>query len=79
MVAGDDQDVRAEFLDTRQARVKFLGFLNLGGEVTVFSRAIGVLVMNEEEIVFIPVLGEQVHLFGESLWLPDDFHPYQPC
>ena len=54
MVAGDDEDVGRERADLRQQRVEALERRDLGVEVAVLARLVGVLVVQEEEVVGAP-------------------------
>ena len=56
VVAGDDQHGRLERRDPRHGGVELFDPLHLGVEVAVFARAVGVLEVDEEEVVLRPVL-----------------------
>ena len=56
MVACNDEDSRAEFIDGRHERVEFFDPSNFFIEIAIFTGAIGVFEVDEEEVVFLPVV-----------------------
>src|SRR5204863_445911 len=62
----------------RQNGVELFNLLDLARECAILARAVRVLVMQKEEIEFVPVLFQNVDLFAQALRLPDDLHPDQP-
>jgi hypothetical protein len=74
VVAGGDEDVGLEGHDLRHGGVEFLGPLHLRIEVAVFAGAVGVLEVDEEEVVLVPVLFENLHLLVERLGMAEDVH-----
>src|SRR5213593_1865320 len=74
VIAGDDQDVRPEGADVRDRPVQPLERLDLRVEVSVLARLVGVLVVNEEEVVRVPVLAERRELVVEGGAGLEDVH-----
>ena len=74
VVAGDDEHVGLQGHDPRHAGVELFGAFHLGVEVAVLAGAVGVLEVDEEEVVLRPVLFEHVHLLVERLGVADDVH-----
>jgi hypothetical protein len=68
VIARDDQHVGVHRRDPRHDGVQFLGPLDLGVEVPVFPGAVGVLEVDEEKVVRVPILLEHFHLFCSSDW-----------
>jgi hypothetical protein len=64
VVAGDDQDVGPP-ATTADLGVQPLEGRDLGREVAVLAGLVGVLVVEEEEVVGVPVGGERLHLVRE--------------
>ena len=76
VVAGDDQHVRLQSFDPRDDRVEFLDPLHLRFEVAVLAGAVGVLEMQEEEVVVLPVLRPASSACSVSVWaLPTSVMP----
>ncbi len=61
--------------ELRHLGVERLDHLDLLGEVAVLARAVGVLVVDEEEVKLFPLLLDDLHLVGERLAGLDDGHP----
>ncbi len=75
MVTGHDEDFGIERSDSRDSCIKFLSTFNLLGEVAIFAGAVGVLEVDEEEIVFVPDALERFESVRRVLWL----HRRYPC
>ena len=58
MVASDQQYIRLQGIDVGNDGIKFFDTLSFAFKITVFASAIGVLEVNKEKVVFIPVFPE---------------------
>ena len=74
MVAGHDEDIRSERLNSRDHGVKFFSPFDLGRKVTILASGISVFEVQEEEVVVIPAGGKLIDLFAEGLRLADQVH-----
>ena len=77
VIAGDDNHVRVQFHELGQLRVKGLDHLDLAGEVAILARAVGVFVVDEEEVERVPVRPGDLELVGQVLARVEDRHPDQ--
>src|SRR5262245_8759173 len=75
VIATDDDHVGAERANLGNERVEALERRHLRVEVAVLAGFVGVLVMDEEVVVTVPVLAERGHLVGESGAGLEHFHP----
>ena len=62
MIASNNEHCWVELFNAWQNPVELFDLLYLFGKVTIFARAVGVLEVDEEEIVVLPVLLESVDL-----------------
>jgi len=75
VIAGDREDVGLEGEHARQQRVEALQRGDLRVEIAVLARLVGVLVMQEEEVVMLPLLLEGVDLLRERPARLEHLHP----
>ena len=79
MVTGNDDDVWVEFKNLRDERIKIFCALFFGFEVTIFPSTVGVLEMDKEEVVFVPVFFYDGCLLVEVAGVADDVHSDESC
>ena len=63
VVAGNNRYRRIQFRNSRHDSIQLLNTLHLFSKVAIFASAVGVLKVNEKEIVFLPNLLQRIHLF----------------
>ena len=78
VVAGDDEDIGAEGLDAGDHPVEFLDALHLLRERAVLAGGVGVLEVEEEEVVVLPAGGQGVDLLVEGVGRADQRHADEP-
>ena len=74
VIAGDDHDVWRELEHAGQGGIEAFQGRHLRGEVAVLSRLVRVLVVDEKEIVAVPVLAQRGDLVAERGPRLQDFH-----
>ena len=79
MISGTDKDVGPQRHNRRHTLVELLGPLDFGREVAIFAGGVGVLKVDEEKVVLVPVLLQYFHLLVQGRGIADDVHPDQPC
>jgi hypothetical protein len=78
MVAGDQQNIRFEGQQRRQGLIDRLNDMHTLGVFTIFTIAVGLFDVDEEKVVFIPVLANDFELFqGCFCSVLDHIHTYQ--
>jgi len=81
VIAGNDEDVGAEGLDSGDDGVELLDHLDFGVEITVLATRIRVFEVNKEEVIvgFFPGFFQHVDFFIKSGRLPQQIHSDQTC
>src|SRR5581483_2329127 len=66
MVAGDNEYVRVKGTDLGDLRIQALDHFHFRWKVSIFAGAVGVLVVQEEEVVLVPQAPQGLDLVGKS-------------
>ena len=75
VVTRNNQNFRLQCRNLGHDRIEFFDASDLFREVTIFTRAIGVLEVDEEEIVRVPILFQDIDLLLQRLSLANNIHP----
>ena len=75
VISGDNQNVRVEFLNPTEHRIELLDPSHFFREIPILSGAVGVLKVQEKEVVSVPVRSQLVDLLFQTLRVAHDVHP----
>ena len=79
VVAGHDQHVRTQRDQRGNRRIEVLNRLLLAREIAILAGGVRVLVVQEEEVVLVPMAAQRLDLRGEGVARAEDIHADEAC